>query len=508
MDLSPVLWVLTLSVAVFAALSFYFWSNLRRQTPIPRAVPSIDQQRLKNYANILENGDDVSWLIDVESRCLIYVTPSIEWQCGWLAAELIGKPALGMLPTAVANRIDSLVAEMKKRSENNQTDRHSERIEIDVPMKSGGSMPVETEYKFIYDTHGKPTLLLGVSRDITQRRRTEKTLREVEERVQLALKCSGDGVWDVNRQTGAMTFVDGWEDVLGYKANELQSTTEGYFELVHPDDRATLQTETQRHFDGESPSFQCEFRMRTKEGGWRWVVSRGRLLSRTAEGLPLRMIGTHTDITARKVAEVAMSRTNVKLHAQIEEIRALQSQLAEQAVRDPLTALFNRRYLDETLDREVARARREGNPLSMVMLDVDHFKNLNDSYGHQAGDQVLKALADLLREGTRAEDVPCRYGGEEFLVLLPSMSLENARERAEHWRRQLEQHTFTFGNFSLTATASFGVSSYPHHGKTPDELTRTADAALYQAKHNGRNRVEVYDESPILFVTGHSSSAG
>ena len=506
MDFPLLIWILAICTAVASAAAVYFWRESRRQPSSD--VSSFDQQRFTHYASILENCDDTSWLVDADTRRLIYVTPSAARLRGWPMAKLIGKPIHELLPPTMADKVDVLIDGLRKRSSSDPASCYSERVELEVPMKNGYSMPVETEYKVLFDSDGKPSLLLGISRDITERKRLESALREGEERVRLALHCSGDGVWDLNLQSREMSYLEGWEDVLGYRADELKSTFDAYLALIHDEDRDMAIAEIERHLAGDPPSFHCEYRMQTRDGGWRWVLSRGLLWSRTPEGLPLRMVGTHTDITARKVAEVAMSRTNVKLHTQIDEIRSLQGQLAEQAVRDPLTALYNRRYLDETLDREVARARREGNPLSVVMLDVDHFKNLNDSYGHQAGDQVLKALADLLREDTRAEDVPCRYGGEEFLVLLPSMSLEHARERAEHWRRQLEQHTFSFGNFSLTATASFGVSSYPHHGKTPDELTGAADAALYHAKRNGRNRVEVFDESPIVFVTGRSSSAG
>lgn len=350
-------------------------------------------------------------------------------------------------------------------------------------------------------------LLRSLSRDISERTQLEQSFREAEERVRLALHCSGDSIWDANLQTREMIYLDGWEGVLGYSKADIDPSIEGFFRLVHADDATKLKAELECHLNEDAPSFQCEFRMRAKDGDWRWVISRGMLLTRSPDGRPLRLIGTHTDITSRKVAEIAMLRANAKLHSQIEEINALQSRLLEQAARDPLTHLYNRRYLDETLEREIARARREGHPLSIVMLDVDHFKQLNDTYGHHAGDEVLKALSEMLSEDTRAEDVACRYGGEEFLLLLPNMPIEKASERAELWRSRLELRTFSFGNFSLMVTASFGVSGYPDHGKTPDELTRAADNALYGAKRNGRNRVEVFGdkEDPIVFLTGHSA---
>ena len=161
-------------------------------------------------------------------------------------------------------------------------------------------------------------------------------------------------------------------------------------------------------------------------------------------------------------------------------------------MRDSLTGLYNRRYLDETLEREVSRARREGIPLSLVMLDIDHFKRVNDTYGHQVGDQALKMLASILLANIRAEDVACRYGGEEFLILLPNMPLGAAIQRAEVWRSAVEELSVTMGDFNITFAITLGVAAYPEHGKTPDDLTRCADQALYRAKHEGRNQVAVF----------------
>ncbi|MDD5250256.1 MAG: diguanylate cyclase [Rhodocyclaceae bacterium] len=203
------------------------------------------------------------------------------------------------------------------------------------------------------------------------------------------------------------------------------------------------------------------------------------------------------DVTERKLAEEALRDANLKLQSQLDEIRALHATLEEMAVRDGLTGLYNRRYLDETLEREIARAKREGHSLALVMIDVDHFKRLNDTYGHQAGDQVLVAMGELLRADTRTEDVACRYGGEEFLVLLPHMSLEAARDRAETWRAHFAGLTVQHGELALQTTISLGVAAYPNHGHSAEELTQSADLALYLAKHDGRNRVTVFEATPL-----------
>src|SRR5574343_370658 len=211
-----------------------------------------------------------------------------------------------------------------------------------------------------------------------------------------------------------------------------------------------------------------------------------------AEGVPQTILGITRNISERKAAEIALRETNRQLHARIEEIGRLQVALQELAVRDSLTGLYNRRYLDETLEREVSRARREGIPLSLVMLDIDHFKRVNDTYGHQVGDEVLRMLASTLLADIRAEDAACRDGGEDFLIPLPNMPLDTAMMRAQAWRSAVEALSVMHGNFRITFTISLGVASYPEHGKTPDDLTSCADQALYRAKHEGRNQVSVF----------------
>jgi diguanylate cyclase len=140
---------------------------------------------------------------------------------------------------------------------------------------------------------------------------------------------------------------------------------------------------------------------------------------------------------ALQVRERELMDVNDALHKNLREIDELQEQLREQANRDPLTGLYNRRYLDSTLERELARCKRDGNSLALILIDIDHFKQVNDTYGHQAGDEILLRLAALLAGMARAGDVACRYGGEEFLLLMPTMPMISARERAEALRLRL-----------------------------------------------------------------------
>ncbi len=163
-----------------------------------------------------------------------------------------------------------------------------------------------------------------------------------------------------------------------------------------------------------------------------------------------------------------------------------------QSVRDPLTGLYNRRYMEESLERELRRAARKNCPLGVMMLDVDHFKRYNDTYGHEAGDSVLRALGNLFRTQFRGEDVVCRYGGEEFTIILPEASLEVTQLRAEQLRESAKQIVAQLRSQSLeTVSLSIGVSSFPENGSTGEALLQAADAALYRAKEEGRDRVLV-----------------
>lgn len=170
----------------------------------------------------------------------------------------------------------------------------------------------------------------------------------------------------------------------------------------------------------------------------------------------------------------------------------------EQALRDPLTGLFNRRYLEETLAREISRARRSGSTVGILMLDIDHFKRVNDAYGHPAGDAVLRALAALLGKCTRAEDIPCRFGGEEFVVVMPGAPLPVICDRAEEIRLAFEALRVPAQDQVITMTLSIGVAAYPTDGAAGNEVLDHADQALYQAKAAGRNRVIVFQQGTTI----------
>jgi diguanylate cyclase (GGDEF)-like protein len=180
--------------------------------------------------------------------------------------------------------------------------------------------------------------------------------------------------------------------------------------------------------------------------------------------------------------QFALALANLRLR---ETLRGL-------SIRDPLTGLFNRRYLEESLDRELRRAQRRSLPVAILMLDVDHFKRFNDTFGHEAGDLVLKEVATILRSNSRAEDIACRYGGEEFTLILPEMSLEHAKAKAQLINAAVRQLRVLQGQQALgPVTISVGVAIFPIDGSNGRDVLHAADAALYRAKQCGRDRVDV-----------------
>ena len=212
--------------------------------------------------------------------------------------------------------------------------------------------------------------------------------------------------------------------------------------------------------------------------------------------LQLNLIGDQLQkILQRKQAESELKAANEQLQTRLLEIESLQIQLREQAIRDYLTGLFNRRYMEETLKREIARAKRESTHLSLMILDGDNFKEINDTFGHQAGDVVLKEFADFLLEKYRAGDVICRYGGDEFVVVMPNASVNNARIRAEEWQKSFAAKKIRYKKKSISVSFSIGIATYPVHADSCDELLQSADQALYYSKEH-KTRVAVSRNKP------------
>lgn len=262
-------------------------------------------------------------------------------------------------------------------------------------------------------------------------------------------------------------------DTLGYTPEAVVGMGDRLvFETVHPEDLAQLSS-THRSLisSPDGTAAESEFRMKHVDGQWLWLRTREVVFERDTDGHPTQIVGVATDVTARKEAEAKLAELNKQLEAL--------------AATDSLTGIANRRALVARLEHEVQRSRRSGDPLSILLLDVDNFKTFNDTFGHPEGDVVLVRVAEILSEGVRDTDLLARYGGEEFAVVLPDSDSETAAAAAERLRAAIETAQWP----KREITASFGVASLSEEMES-GSLIAAADQALYMAKRLGRNRVE------------------
>ncbi len=204
----------------------------------------------------------------------------------------------------------------------------------------------------------------------------------------------------------------------------------------------------------------------------------------------------HTRTVALSATRARLRQSEAALQSQLQAIQSLQDQLTEQANRDPLTGLYNRRYLTTALQRETDACAREGATLALLLIDLDLFKQINDRHGHAAGDDVLCQISALLLQSMRPSDICCRYGGEEFLLVLPGMGLQTAVERAQALRQQVAERRWLADGQPIGVTLSVGVACAHNARVAPAALIDLADRALYQAKAEGRNRVCVAGDAP------------
>ncbi len=202
---------------------------------------------------------------------------------------------------------------------------------------------------------------------------------------------------------------------------------------------------------------------------------------------------TFRDISKQKKFEAKLEKMNARLRTQVRKISILRDELREQATRDPLTNLFNRRYLTETLDRELSLAKRKEYSVSIIMMDIDRFKHVNDTYGHKTGDQVLKVLGKIIRTNVRSSDIPCRFGGEEFVIVMPETTVEIAEQRASQICEKFRSTKFFDEEEPLVSTLSVGVAAFPDHGDDLESILNSADQAMYLAK-TIRDTVVIYRE--------------
>lgn len=442
---------------------------------------------------------------------------------------------------------------------------------------------------------------IAIERDITEARM--KTAENSKTIMALAIEGSGTGIWDRNIPTGEIDYSDGWKAILGYTRSEISNRIEDSYTRIHPDDLAFVKATIQAHFDQKTESYAVEHRIRCKDGSYKWISSRGKVVSRDAEGKPLRMIGTTTDITTmralsdrlrqsvdlitnltnqvpglvyqyrqmpngdaffsyasegiRDIYELAPQQVaeNVSLvhriihpddfseyaaslqasaaklmpwhleyrvvlprqglrwrqadarphrlpdggtlwHGFITDIterKRIELELQGFATIDFLTQLPNRRCFMTRIEEELVRVQRcVHTRAAVLMCDLDHFKDINDSHGHATGDLILRHFANILRNTLRTIDTAGRVGGEEFAVVLPGAGIDEARVFAGRLQKKMAQTPFLHGDRTIQPSVSIGIAAMNTTDSGAEASLLRSDKALYRAKENGRNRIETF----------------
>ncbi len=336
---------------------------------------------------------------------------------------------------------------------------------------------------------------------LAERKQAETALQASQATLKAIIDSTSDFIWSVDAQSfGLLTFNTGLRNYflnmrgihikVGLRPEDLFPTPSRiqawrhYYQRTLAEGSYTIQYET---FAGNI-LLELSFNLLIQDGQVFGVSAFGK------------------DITERVQVQRALEELNRDLEQRVEErtaelrrrfdeIESLQAELREQSRRDPLTGLKNRRFLAERLPIEIASAQDEGGCLSIIVSDIDHFKRVNDTYGHLAGDHVLIEIARLLQQHARSSDFICRYGGEEFLIVMPGATLDTTCRRAEDIRLEIAGQDFQYSGKNLHIHMSFGVASYPTHGQEAEMLIIKADQALYHSKKTGRNRVTVWDKT-------------
>jgi len=349
-------------------------------------------------------------------------------------------------------------------------------IEVDMLSKDASEAP--------YAFHGRgldiggERFCIGVGRDISERRRVEREIHDAKERLDFALSGSSLALWDWDLSTNEVFFSEDWAEMLGITA---EGTAHAIFRgeqvvaLNHVDDQPRFEAAMANALRGASEEFSCEYRVAGRHGGWVWLHSSGKVTERDANGRVRRMTGTIANITARKAAE--------------ERVEFL-------ATRDALTGLPNRMLLNDRLALGLANAARKKTRLGFMFIDLDRFKTINDSLGHDVGDELLKRVASRLLACVRTSDTVARLGGDEFAIILENLPRDGqeAQNIAEKMIASLAA-PIQAGDHQLNTSCSLGIAIYPDDAADAQTVMKHADVAMYDAKAKGRNNYQFFSQA-------------
>lgn len=550
-------------------------------------IPSFDPSPIErldddsNFRHIIEASLDGFWIIDSQGR-FCEVNNSYCHMIGYQRQELLNMSIFDVecyeQPEETITHIQKIKSMGVDRFQTKHTRKDGQILDIDVSVSLG-----------------KDGRLYCFLRDDTQRKQSDLALQESEFRWKFAIEGTGDGVWDWNIETDEVNYSRRWKEMLGYSEKDILPENQEWVDRIHPEDQAYVAKTMSDYLANKTEIYLVEYRLRCKDDSYKWILGRGMVVKRSEDGKPLRMIGTHVDLTERKAAEeelylqkeylkaifdnepecvkvvstdgqlLDMNAAGLKMfevdsvedvrqagmldfiavehrdayadfHKQVIEgqsgvleflitgrkggVRWLESHatplrdkngrvisflgiarditehkefrqaLEHQAHFDYLTGIYNRGFFMQRAESELARTARYGNSLSIFMMDIDCFKQINDTYGHKVGDIVLRQLAVICKQVLREVDIFGRYGGEEFAILLPETKLDESLEVAERLRTEIESTKVQIENgLPINFSVSIGVTSISDRNENIDVLLDRADKALYMAKSGGRNQV-------------------
>jgi diguanylate cyclase (GGDEF)-like protein/PAS domain S-box-containing protein len=441
---------------------------------------------------VIDESPDIILLKDWDGRFLLGNT-ALARLYGTTPEQLVGKDDGAFNPNR--EQVDFYLENVRAVMRGGRTQIVEERS---TNAETGEVRHFHSIKKPLHGPAGEPRILV-IAHDITDLRRAYRVIEERERSYAYAMEAAGEGIWDWDIDAGTVTHNRRWCELLGYASDTLVHPIDAFADRLHPDDRDEVMGLLDQALAGVG-SYEHEHRMRHPDGSVLWVLDRGRVVERAPDGRPLRMAGTVTDISSRKhnefvlaLATDALAHANAELERKVAERTAdlarANEALARLARRDALTGLPNRLAVDERLHEEARRQPGErGTGCAVLMIDIDFFKPINDTHGHATGDEVLALVAGVLADTVREADFVSRYGGEEFLVLLPDTALDGARTVAEKLRAVVAA---TVHPVAGRITVSIGLAmAAPCTGELAAVVAQ-ADAALYEAKRTGRNRLVI-----------------
>lgn len=335
--------------------------------------------------------------------------------------------------------------------------------------REGHDFPVEVMSQIVrWDDQ---EYMLSTVRDMTRRQAMEESLRDREPLLAFALTEAMDGMWDWNAETGEVFFSPGMKRMLGYGPYEMPPVFETWKNNVHPDDCEQVLQALNEHLAGNTARYEATYRLANRNGDYLWMNDIGQVCQKDDHGNPVRVVGMLRNIDQQK---------------------RLEDRLRDLATVDELTSLMNRRAGYSAFEQHLKLADRHTTGLSVALLDLDNFKRINDQYGHQTGDRILQMAADCLSERLRSSDILMRWGGEEFLLVMPHTQRDDALSLCEELRQQLSQKVLYHNDEPVSVTVSIGISVLSAQNNSIQKLVQEADTALYRAKSLGKNRTVIF----------------